>query len=275
MLNLTGAFMRITALVGLLVAVTSAHALEPLVAYDNFAVKPLDPERWVEPEQVRLVRDGSLRLMQRNRGSNVLGAPTSFASFNENLTHPAAVTALKARVTVNALEVNSCEGNPALGHSRARIVGTFFSVVDPATVFKEPGSFLHDVIAQVRLRRLSNSADPAGVLEVQGVITQCVSADCNFVTTLGTAELGKVSVGQSTSVQMHWDKAAKMFFFGRDRAPLIGVAYLVSNDSFPPNVQGKQLSTRLDLPTCPGGPRVTGMVDAKFDNVSVNASALP
>jgi len=47
------------------------------------------------------------------------------------------------------------------------------------------------------------------------------------------------------------------------------------SDASAPGVPFKQLSTRLDLPSCLSAPRVGAAVDAAFDNVLVNASAAP
>jgi hypothetical protein len=259
----------ITATAAALLALPAAQALEPFAPYDKFSEKPLDPAHWVEGEQVRTIRGAGLQLMQRKLGLAGSDTGLSFSNFNTNLTAPASVTALRARITVNGMEVNACASNPAPAQSRARIIGALFNVNAAAT----PGSMVGDVTAQVRITRLSNSADPAGVLHVQGLALLCTSPDCSLGTVIGNiVDLGTVTIGTPTVVQYQWDKAAKTFHFSRDQAAYAGTVGYALSDAAPPSQAFHQLSTRLDLPNCMSGARVPGSVDAKFDNIAVNQS---
>lgn len=261
----------ITVLAAACLATASAHALEPLRPYDNFAAAPLDLSRWLETERVRVIRGGALNLAQRTPVTTAADSGLSFSSWNENLANPAAVTALRAKVTVNAADPAACAANPAAGQARARIIGSFFNVGTPV-----PGSQLGDVLAQVRLTRFSNSTDAPGVLRVQGIVSQCTSADCAATTTIGSlVDLGTVNVGTATTVQLQWDAPAKTFLFARDGGAQSGSVVYAISDTTPPSVPFKQLSTRLDLPACASTPALQGWVDASFDNVSVNRSAAP
>ena len=260
------------ALAAALLASQAAHALEAFQTYDNFGGGvPIDTARWIDGERIRVIKRGALNLMQRTWGSTQSSGGATFVNFNESFANPAAVTAIKAKITVNALEVNACATNTALGQSRARIVGGFFNTGVPV-----PGSQLGDVIAQIRLTRFSNSTDPAGVLQVQGFASICTSADCNSGTTIGSVvSLGTVALGQATTVQMQWDQPSKSFFFMRDNGAFSGSAVYTDTDTSPPSVPFKQLSTRLDLPSCAGTAPIVGSVDAVFDNIAVNQSAAP
>jgi hypothetical protein len=252
-----------------LFATTTAHALEPFAPYDQFSEQPLDPARWVEGEQVRAIRGSALQLMQRKLGAGGADSGLTFSNFNTNLTIPSVVTSLRARITVNTLDVNACPSNTALGQSRARIIGTLFNVNASPT----PGSMVGDVTAQVRVTRFSNSADPAGVLRVQGLALLCTNADCSQGTTIGNVvDLGMVNTGTATVVQYQWDKASKSFYFARDHGAYAGTVGYALSDASPPGLAFHQLSTRLDLPNCLSAARVPGSVDAKFDNVAVNQS---
>lgn len=257
---------------GVLLAVSfGASAAEPYRTYDNFSSSPIDANRWLNTERVLEIQRGSLRLKQRTFGSATSDAGATFVNWNDNLANPAAVTQLKAKVTVDALEVASCPANTAIGQSRARIVGGFFNVGTPT-----PGSQVGDVIAQVRITRFSNSADPAGVLRVQGIASACTNVDCSTANVIGNiVELGTVAVGQATTVQMQWDQPAKTFTFSRDNGAASGAVAYVESDANPPGLPFKQMSTRVDLPNCASAPRTAALVDARFDNVQVNASAAP
>lgn len=254
-----------------LLAATSVSALEPLRPYDNFGTAPLDLARWLETERVRVIRAGALQLAQRTPVTTLADNGLSFSNWNENLANPAAVTGLRAKITVNAVQPAACAANPAPGQARARIVGGFFNVGTPT-----PGSQVGDVIAQVRITRFSNTTDAPGVLRVQGIVSQCTSADCAATTTIGSVvDLGSVTLGTATSVQMQWDQPNKTFLFGRDNGAFSGSVVYALDDASPPSVAFKQMSTRLDLPACASTPNLQGSVDASFDNVAVNRSAAP
>lgn len=258
------------------IEVCPQHALEPFASYDSFENRRINMTRWVESEQIRTIRDGKLRLMQRNWGLTSTNFATTFYGFSENMTNPNAVTAIKARVRVNALEVGTCAANASsFSQSRARSIGSFFNMGDvfgPST----PGSLLNDVLGQVRVVRAVNSTDPAGVMLVQGFAAQCTTADCNAAGVLGSiVDLGKLELGQGATLELQWDKASKTFYFSRDRGAFAGSTTYTVADQGPSMSPFKQLSTRLDIAACKDRPRVTGMIDATFDKVSVNASAVP
>lgn len=254
-----------------LLTCAGAQALEPFKAYDSFAAAPLSPDRWADGERSRVIKGGALNLVQRTWPLTNADSGLTFMNFNENLVDPAPVTALKAKVTVNALEVSTCAANPAVSLSRARIIGGFFNVGSPV-----PGSQVGDVLAQVRIGRASNAADPAGVLRVQGIVSVCTSADCVATTLIGSVvDLGTVALGTPATVQMQWDQPNKRFRFSRDANAFSGVVAYTQTDASPPSVPFKQMSTRVDLPSCQSAARTSAFVDASFDNISVNASAAP
>jgi hypothetical protein len=254
----------------LTLAAASVQALEPLRAYDRFTDKTIDPARWTDNERIREIRAGQLRHMQRSWSSGLSDAGVTNINWNSNLPNPQAVTALRARITVTAVEANACASNASAGDSRARIIGSFFNTGAPV-----PGSQVNDVIAQVRVLRPTNSTDPAGVLQVRGLLSVCTSADCNLATTIGNVvDLGTTTVGTPTTVQIQWDQPGKTFYFARDGGPGGTVAYSES-DATAPTLAFKQLSTRVIAPNCMSAPRVSGFVDALFDNVFVNQSAAP
>lgn len=247
------------------------QAVEPFKIYDRFTDKTIDPTRWSDNEKIREIKGGAMHLMQRTYGlgnSDVGLTPTNWqSSLNSN---PQNITAIKATITVSALETNACPSNPAVGDARARLIGGFFNTGAPT-----PGSQLNDAIAQVRLFRASNSTDPAGQLRVQGILSICTSADCNNAVTVGNiVDLGTVMVGTPTTVSLQWDKPGKTFYFSRDGVGTGTVAYAES-DAAVPGVLFRQASTRVNVPSCQSAPRVSAVVDALFDNVFVNRSAAP
>lgn len=253
-----------------MLAAAAVHAAEPFKLYDKFDDKPLDAARWAEGERARFIKGGGLHLMQRSWGTAAADFGSTSANWSQSFTHPGDITDIRARVTVKAMETRACPTNPAIADARARLIGGFFNVGTPT-----PGSQVGDVTAQVRLLRASNSADAPGLLRVQGLVLLCTTADCAGGVTVGNiVDLGTVAIGTPTTVQMQWDKAAKTFSFARDGGAYAGTVGYAQNDDSPPGVMFRQLSTRLNLPNCQSAPRVEGLIDARFDNVFVNQSAV-
>ena len=252
-------------------AAMPAQALEPFNIYDRFTDRTIDAARWSDTEKVREIKGGAMRLMQRTYGlssSNTGATPTNWQS-NIAPVSPL-ITALKATITVTALETTDCLGvNPAAGDARARIIGSFFNTTGTSSF----PSQVNDAIAQVRLYRASTSTDPQGQLRVQGILSICSTSDCNSAATVGDiVDLGTVMVGTPTTVAIQWDKPGKTFHFSREGVTGGTVAYSVSDDFFP-SVIFRQVSTRVLVPSCQSAPRAGAVVDALFDNVFVNRSA--
>jgi hypothetical protein len=266
-----GIGVRVAAATALVLSVSSAQALEPFRVYDQFSDPVINPDRFQFAERVLQVHNGGLIVMQRAWPLNGADVGVGFSSWAESLQNPNAITAMRARVNVRAIEASTCATNPGVANSRARIIGSFFNANVPT-----PGSQLDDVTAQVRLNRASNSADAPDVLRVQGLVFHCTNVDCSSTLTIGNpVDLGTVKVGTATVIEFQWDKAGKTFYFSRDRGAFSGTVAYTESDAMPPGVAVKQLSTRVDLPNCMSAPRTPAMVDARFDNVQVNQSAAP
>jgi hypothetical protein len=255
-----------------LAALASApvDALEPFKTYDSFSTTPINPTLWNGWERTRQIKSGQLNLVQRDYGLTSSDSGSTYYNWSDDITDYPLVTELRAKVTVNALEVNACASNASVGLARARIYGSFYNVGTPVA-----GSQTGDALAQVRLYRLSNSTDAPGLLQVQGLLANCTNTDCSSSNTVGTVALGTITVGTATTVQLQWDKPNKQFLFSRDSGSSSGTIKYTDSDAQSPGVPFKRVGTRTDLASCLSNPRVTGYVDASFDNVSVNKSAAP
>jgi len=157
--------------------------------------------------------------------------------------------------------------------AQARIVGFFFNVA-PATT-----GLTDAVLAQVVVQRRSNSADPANVFEVGGGVLQCLDPDCINVNPIGVPSgivpLGKVTAGQWVKGLVQWDEANDQFIFQRDNQAQKFVSYNgVVTDTDPPAVPNKGLGVINLAANCTSTPRPTASMNALFDNVAVNQSAL-
>jgi hypothetical protein len=253
-------------------AAVGPAAAESYLLYDNFQAASLDPARWLDSERSRTVTGTSLRLAQRDWGSAASDSGNSFFSWSENLARGGPVTQLRASMRINAIDMTACVANASPSFARGRIMGTFFN-----TGNRSAGSNVGDVFAHMQAVRFSNSADPAGVLQVQGQVYVCTSSDCNASTQIGTtASLGTVAVNTWIALQIEWDRANKQFVFIRDKgAQTASVSYAGLDDSADPGSVFKSVGTRTNPANCASGPRPYAFVDARFDNVHVNTAAKP
>jgi hypothetical protein len=263
--------MKATVLCGLLAATVlmPAHAQEVLRTYDNFGGATIDPKRWTDSERVRALRRGTLNLVQRETGVISTASHVEYSHWSIGLTNPERITALRSKIMVNAIEVPFCPSfEEAGGHSVTALVGNFFKGSGPY--------FNTDVQVRLEIDRSAASVDPVGVLRVRASIVQC-SGDqvhCDEYLEIDHVDLGTVPVGQATTVQMQWDEPNRRFLFAREETGQNVTLPYVHAIAGPPTVPVKALSTRLDLANCSPAP-TQGLVDASFDNVSVNRSAAP
>jgi hypothetical protein len=254
-------------------AAGSAAAVEGYTPYDNFQVSPLDPARWQDAERSRMINGGAnLRLVQRDWGATTSdsGAAPGI-SWSETIARGGPVTQLRATLKVAAVDVTGCAANPTTSNVRGRVLGSFFNSGN-----RSAGSSVGDVLAQVWATRASNSADAPGVLRVEGWLGICTSSDCSTSTQIGsTVALGTVNVNTNVVLQVDWDRENKQFLFSRDKGAATAVSYAGIDDSADPGAVFKNVSTRTVVANCASGPRAYGYIDARFDNVQVNAGAKP
>lgn len=253
-------------------AAAQAQALQNYTNFDNFdGATEISEARWLGMERHRMIEGGMLRMIQRDLGSQTGNSGVFSNSFGTTLMTSLAVTQMKGVITVNAFEASHCAASGEVGFVQARLAGAFFNA-GPGV--PSASNRVNDVGAVIRLRRDSNSADPANVLRVQGTVFQCTTADCNYGTiSLGDVDLGTALIGAPVTLRMEWDQPNKRFNFYRDADPVKRVTYSVS-DSLAPGQGSKSIGTRTTIANCMAG-RTTGFMDAKFDNIYVNASAAP
>ena len=270
-----------------------AEAVEPLKAYDSFEVGPISPNRWdgisfgdnifaaannlyegnrtivVDPLGV-VGNLRNLRILNRSYGTTGDNTGKTFGSYGLNFKNPGTVTAIRARVKAltNPLS-RGCSLNPSNDTSaQAGLVGIFFNAATPTT------GAIDGVLAVVGVERGSNSADPANVLQARAFVSQCLDADCLNDVVLGSVSLGTVTVGQWVRLLVQWDQANHRFIFQRDSQAQQFVPYTVS-DTTPPGLPLKRISVNNFVLHCTDTVRPVASMNALFDNVAVNQSALP
>jgi hypothetical protein len=253
---------------------TGASALEPIKLYDAFKTKTIDPTHWLDAERTRSIKAGQLELAERNWGATSTDVGYLNSSWPLRFPNASLITEMQARVTVTAVEVDACASNPGVGNSRARLNASFFNIGTPVA-----NSDTGDVEVQLRVVRWATSTDPDGVLRVEGRADLCTNSTCTTWTAVApTVDLGPVSVGQPVDLTLQWDQPNKQFVFSRDlgtpQAATATIPY-TQPDTSPPGNLYKELTVRTDVANCASGPQTTGYIDALFDNVSINKSALP
>lgn len=250
-------------------------ALEPLVLYDDFSAKLIDPDKWFGggggflcEEAIRQTQGGRLRLLCRSYGKTDSDTGTSGCSLTLNFSKPAVVTAIAATIQVKKVQAAGCAiPGSAVADIRALLHGSFFNAGTPT-----PGSSVNDVRATLRLDRASSSTDPPNVLRVQARAFQCTNDTCSTSTSLGFKDLGPVTSGDIVKLRLQWHSDNNRFIFQRDVQPEVFLSYSVP-DTAPPSNQFKYLGVLKDVPNCTATPRPVGFMDAFFDDVMVNQSA--
>ncbi|MBZ4401235.1 hypothetical protein [Myxococcus sp. AS-1-15] len=258
----------------------AAHAVEPMVPYDNFnpsesnppratKVRGIDPARWVDvqtgsrQQAVRELAFTRLRLASR--------ANTGTGRYGLRFIQPSAVTAIEAKVRVNNARSTGCElSQGGISQGAAELSGHFFNAATPSRA-----SAKDDVTASIRV--VSRSTDPLGSqdLRVEAHIERCHDASCTARGSLFTADLGQVHQGEQTRLRVQWDAANDRFVFQRDSQPEVFGAYTVT-DTQAPGIASKELVVSHSVPTCArGSPSPLAYVNAYFHDVGVNQSAAP
>jgi hypothetical protein len=285
------AFLCVVAVAVLLVW-SPARAQEPLVVYDNFEGKTLDPNKWfgregtgsgmVTLESSRLIKNetllGSKGLSLSNRSyANIESDAGSFSAGDGiYFVDGSDIKTIEATVLVKKIVVPECSTNPGVGEVRTRIGGAFFNAGTPT-----PGDQTNDVWAQITVGRGLDSLDPAGALHIYARVYRCNDPDCNDVTNIGSRQdLGTVKVGKKVKLRITWIPApgAKQFIFQKGKGDELSVTYGANDTNEPGASNGgmKRLQIQEFLPNCMSGDSwPMGYIEAYFDNVKVNASAVP
>ena len=251
-----------------------AYSQEPLVLYDNFRCKSIDPNKW-QPIRVsneildakRFIKWNRLHLMERS-----YGGPQSDGEIATRIRlafQKPNVTAIQAKFKVKRVEAVGCPSNPQpTSLVRAgRLSGSFFN-----TNGADNGAE-GDVLAAIEIIRVSDSLDPDGMLGIRGSAFLCSDSECFSGTSLGTVDLGTLMVWQWTKLLIQWDPDNNQFIFQRDYGPEEILPYTVSDD-FSPDNPYKRIGISAFVPNCTEEPRPVGYAEVVIKDVFVNESAL-
>jgi hypothetical protein len=248
----------------------AAYALEPIATYDTFTALTIDDSKWREGETVRQVKAGKLFLSRRTTGNTGSDVGQISESLPLNFLDTAAVTDIKATVTVTQNDITECTTNPAITRTRARLQGVFFNTDTPTA-----GSAINDILAQIALERRSDSVEPPGVFNIKAFVSLCTNNDCTTGTVVdnNVKDMGTVTVGTPVILYMRWDADNNRFLFKRDADKWLIIPYNFA-DTAQPGRPGKGVSVINNVDTCNSDPVASAFISATFDNVAVNLSAV-
>jgi hypothetical protein len=252
---------------------TLAHAVEPLVLYDDFTAAEIAQDKWLREDEgagtepIVQVRDNQLRLFNRSYGKTDYAQGRDEGSLFMTFSNSADVTAIKATVQVNDVRATGCPSNPRPTRAVAFIGGSFFNTATPT-----PGSELHDVWALIGLARNSNMDTPTDALLAISLVGRCTNANCKASTWLHSRMLGPVRRREMATLRVQWDGDNHRFIFQRDDDLEVFAPYTLS-DTAPPGRQRKGLRIVYEVANCTPPSQPVAFIEALFNNVLVNASA--
>lgn len=150
----------------------SAQGAEPLLLYDNFKSRLIDPVKWrgaqlpgpFPTEMSRSIEGGRVQMSYRAYGGRDLDMGTTFDDSRLVVSDPSTITGIGAAVQVKTFSLTGCALNSAPTTVEARLGGFFFNTDSP------PG----EVAAHIGVFRDSASTDASTVLRARSYVIHCV-----------------------------------------------------------------------------------------------------
>lgn len=237
--------------------------------YDDFSQPVLSFEKWLNDyrgvtslehlEMGQVTAKKKLDMFNNCRGSTEDGdTETQTCSTRLAMQDGLEVTAMEVTVQPTAmnLEQNQCLSN-AKGATWIRIGGAFFN---STSIGETVTSQLNDIQAYIGLRRDALSADPDGLMIIEGRVIRCTNNDCStsvFVTTDPPGNnpviLGTVNVKKKIQLKLVYDRDNHRFLFKQGKKnPEVEMVYAPreNHPPFAPNGGFKRLEVRHHLANC-------------------------
>jgi hypothetical protein len=218
----------------------SVAALEPLAVYEDWTQPLIRSDRWQGGQDFggqevrRLIVPGQkLLLRYRRQGSTASNTGSTRAAQYLSTINPTQINEIEAAFTVTNLAMTVCAANNSGAATRARPARLLMGKFNDGTQ-AVPGNRIGDYLAGVQARRDGSSANPAGVLNVEGFVNRCTNASCSTSTGISTVLATTVSVGQSFTLRLKWDQPNHQFLFGLDSEADVALPYAAS-DTAPAN----------------------------------------
>jgi hypothetical protein len=266
------AFSMMLMVAAIAIAPNAAHAQWEI--YDNFSSGFINPERWrgfevaggVASPNTEIARHVALGVLHEKLvGYGAAGSDSGSVSHTTGLqvTDPASIIGIEAKVAVLSATANGCAGNSISARARAQVIGAFFNDGSSSA----PGDRTGDILAGIQKQLDSFSGK-----EIVAFITQCADPGCTSTTTLKSHVFTTWNFFLPHVLRVEWDAFNDQFIFtinpGGPGQESHTLSYVGTDDSDTPGLAFKQVSINLTTPNCQDDQLKTA-IDAVFDRVSV------
>ena len=206
---------------------------EALSVYEDWSGARIRGDRWRGGEvsngqevlrELRSASFGSyLTMSLRREGETDSNTGSRTSSTFLNFANPASIVQIEALMGVLDVQVEQCPANATPSEARLLIAMTAFN--DGSST--GPGDRTGDYNALVQAVRRSNSADPAGILRVEGRLTRCQNAACSTEEQIvGPKDLGvSLAIGVAFTMRLIWDAPNNRFLAGVNANANVALPY--------------------------------------------------
>jgi hypothetical protein len=214
---------------------------------------------------------------RREGGTASDSGSTGFFSNRLNFINPLSVDQMEVELKVRDLTVTGCPVNATASIARAATIDlNRISDLPPGTP-SAPGDPTGDHIARVEVRRLSDSTDPEGVLNIRAVLFRCNNPACSSTTVTGSpVALGEVRARKVFRARLIWNAPGNEFRAGLDDDPDVSLPYPATASARPANSPLAVIRVQHLPANCTvlsGGPTV-GDASTEVRAVRTNPSAV-
>jgi hypothetical protein len=281
-----GLSLRIGVVIGLVLASLplapgSGQSQDALSVYEDWSGARIRGDRWRGGEvsngqevlrELRSAFFGSyLTMSLRREGETDSNAGSRTSSTFLNFANPASIVQIEALMGVIDVQVEQCQTNVTPSEARLLIAMTPFNNGSSTG----PGDRTGDYNALVQAVRRSNSADPGGILRVEGRVTRCQNPACsNEREIVAPKDLGvSLAVGEAFTMRLTWDAPNNQFLAGVN-ANAVALPYAPANDADPAAQRSAGIEIRNTTANCRAGATEADLV-AGVGTVRTSAAGPP
>jgi hypothetical protein len=247
---------------------------QALTLYDDFNVKPINPEKWLgldqfagarNTETIRKIAAQQLQLLLTTFGGKSSDSGTGTGRQFLLFATPAPITTIQAAVTVKASLAQGCPANPTSTRTRATILGFFFNDgTSPA-----PGNATGNVFAGIQKVK-----DSAIGNKIEAFFGRCTADDCIFGATLAAHTFTTAwADGIADTLRVQWDEVGNQFVFavnpGIPSEEIAVLPYAFPDGNPLQRFDQKDLRVNNSVANCTAG-RQKASMKVLFDNVMLN-----
>jgi hypothetical protein len=257
--------LRIGVVIGLVLASLPlapgpAQSQEALSVYEDWSGPRIRGDRWrggevsngqeVQRELKSALFGNYLTMSLRREGETDSNTGSRTSSTFLNFANPASIVQIEALMGVIDVLAEQCQANDTPSEARLLIAMTPFNNGSSTGAGDRTG----DYNALVQAIRRSNSADPAGILRVEGRVTRCQNPACSSERDIvAPKDLGvSLAVGAAFTMRLIWDAPNNQFLAGVN-ANSVALPYAPANDAQPAVQRSAGIEIRNTTANCSAG----------------------